>query len=336
MIQSAVVLLAWLAVLAGCATDTAPQPAVRLIFAGDLMFDDGVGRAVAAGADPLAPFESVLSAADFRIGNLESPIATTGQPRDRIKNFTFRAHPRVLQVLKGRFDAVSVANNHSLDYGHEAFLETLEHLRAADIGRFGGGRNLREAHAPLWIEHGGLRIAVLGYNDFKPRSFEAGPTWPGVAWCDELDIVTDIRAARRAGADVVIPFLHWGWEMQPEPDGRQQALARLMIDAGATVVIGGHPHVTQGAAVYRGRLIVWSLGNFVFEGFDDPRARVGWLLRLVVDRRGVVAWDTVEARVDDDGTPHPVPGVSTPCGRRGEPQVLSCNGSDPGRRGEDS
>ena len=96
MIQSAVVLLAWLAVLAGCATDTAPQPAVRLIFAGDLMFDDGVGRAVAAGADPLAPFESVLSAADFRIGNLESPIATTGQPRDRIKNFTFRAHPRVL------------------------------------------------------------------------------------------------------------------------------------------------------------------------------------------------------------------------------------------------
>jgi poly-gamma-glutamate synthesis protein (capsule biosynthesis protein) len=330
MSRSIVVLLAWLVILTGCALDTPRETVVRMIFSGDLMFDDGVGRAVAAGADPLAPFDAVLRAADFRIGNLESPIATSGQPRSRIKNFTFRAHPRVLQILKGRFDAVSVANNHSLDYGHEAFLETLQRLSDADIGFFGGGRNLREAHAPLWVERRGLRIAILGYNDFKPRSFEAGPTWPGVAWCDELDIVADIRAARRAGADIVIPFLHWGWEMEPEPTARQQTLARLMIDAGATAVIGAHPHVTQGAAVYREQLIVWSLGNFVFEDFDDPRARVGWLLRLAVDRDGVVAWDTVEARIDDNGTPHPVRGASTPCGRRGVPQVLTCHAADGG------
>jgi poly-gamma-glutamate synthesis protein (capsule biosynthesis protein) len=89
-----------------------------------------------------------------------------------------------------------------------------------------------------------------------------------------------------------------------------------MIDAGADAVVGGHPHVTQGAEHYRGRPIIYSLGNFVFDGFELPAARVGWLLRLTVDRGGVVAWETVAAQMDEVGTPHPQPGVPTPCGHR--------------------
>ncbi len=296
---------------------------VRLVFVGDVMLDDGPGRVIASGRDPLAPFAAQLRDADFTIGNLECPIATVGQPLDS-KIFSFRADPRVLPLLKGRFDALAVANNHSGDYGKAAFVETLSHLDQAGIRHFGGGRDLASAHAPLWIERQGLRIAVLGYNEFKPRSFEAGADYPGIAWSEDSHVISDIRAARAAGADLVIPFMHWGWEREPEPSERQRQLARSMIDAGADVVIGGHPHVTQGAEYYRGKLIVYSLGNFVFDGFELAAAKRGWLLRLTLDRQGLLAWETAAAQMDDEGTPHPLPGEPTPCGKRGDTRVRQC------------
>lgn len=293
--------LIWLMLLGATLAHAEP---VKLIFVGDILLDDGPGRAIAAGRDPLAAFETLLADADYRIGNLECPVATVGQPLDS-KIYNFRAHPRVLAVLKGRFDALAVSNNHSGDYGQAAFLETLDHLKQAGIASFGGGRNLAEAHAPLWIEKHGLRIAVLGYNEFKPRSFEAGPHWPGVAWSEDSQVIADIRAARTAGADVVIPFMHWGWEREPFPTERQRSLARLLIDAGADAVVGGHPHVTQGTETYRGKPIIYSLGNFVFDGFELPAAKIGWLLQMSVDRSGVVAWQTVDALIDAAGIPVP-------------------------------
>ena len=295
----------------------APAEALRLVFVGDIMLDDGPGRLIAAGGDPLAPFARELADADYTIGNLECPIATVGKPLES-KIFAFRADSRVVDRLKGRFDALAVANNHSGDYGKAAFVETLGHLSRAGIPSFGGGSDLSAAHSPLWIEKKGLRIALLSYNEYKPRSFEAGPDWPGISWSEDSQVVSDIRAARAAGADLVIPFMHWGWEREPQPDERQRQLARLMIDAGADLVVGGHPHVTQGAEYYRGKLIVYSLGNFVFDGFDQPAEKRGWLLRLTLARRGLVAWETVAADMDEDGTPHPVPGAATPCGPAGQ------------------
>ena len=307
----------------GSASGKEPAQQVRLVFAGDIMLDDGPGRTIAAGGDPLAAFDATLRAADFTLGNLECPIATTGNPLES-KIFSFRANPAVIRILQGRFSALSVANNHSGDYGREAFLETLQHVRDADIRVVGGGRNLTEAHAPLWLEQRGVRIAVLAYNEFKPRSFEAGADWPGIAWSEDSHVVADIRAARAAGADVVIPFMHWGWEREPEPTARQRQLARLMIDAGADAVVGGHPHVTQGADHYLGRPIIWSLGNFVFDGFELPAAKIGWLLRLTVDKKGVVAWDTLAAQMDESGTPALLTDTPTPCGQRGKAAPSLC------------
>ena len=296
---------------------------VRLVFVGDVMLDDGPGRLISRGGDPLAAFTAQLRDADYTIGNLECPIATQGQALAS-KIYSFRADPRVAPLLKGRFDALAVANNHSGDYGQQAFLETLDHLSGQGIAAFGGGRNLEEAHQPLWITRGGLRIAVLAYSEFKPRSFEAGAEWPGIAWSEDGQVVADIRAARAAGADLVIPFMHWGWERDEQPSERQRQLARTMIDAGADVVVGGHPHVTQGAEYYRGKLIVYSLGNFVFDGFDNAATRTGWLLRLTLDKSGLLAWETLAAHMDDDGSPQPRAGVVTPCGRAGESVVGEC------------
>ncbi len=296
---------------------------VRLVFAGDVMLADGPGQLVAAGGDPLAPFAPVLADADYRIANLECAVSAGGAALPN-KRYTFRADPRVTGILKGRFDALGVANNHSGDFGKDAFLDTLAHLDRAGLGHFGGGRNLAEAHAPLWIERKGLRIAVLGYNEFKPRSFEAGPAHPGIAWSEDAQVIADIRAARRAGADIVIPFMHWGWEYDEAPSLRQRELAHRMIEAGADVVVGGHPHVVQDAELYRGRLIVYSLGNFVFDGFEAPEARQGWLLRLDLDKHGLAGWDTRLAQLDAGGTPSPVPGALTPCGRRGQAKIGEC------------
>ena len=136
----------------------------------------------------------------------------------------------------------------------------------------------------------------------------------------------DIRSARLAGADVVIPFMHWGWEGEPTPSQRQRSLARLMIDAGADAVVGSHPHVVQGAALYRGRPIVWSLGNFVFDGFDSEETSTGWLLQLTLDRQGVAAWRTMATCMDEAGTPRPVLEQETPCGSRGVAEMQSCAG----------
>jgi len=296
---------------------------LTLILAGDIMLDDGPGRLIAAGGDPLAPFAAILAAADYRIGNLECPVAHGGKPHPS-KVWSFRAKPDTLKILKGRFDAVSLANNHSGDYGHAAFIETMQHLDAAGIGRFGGGSDLAEAHRPLWIEKKGLKIAVLGYNEYKPRRFEAGPQTPGIAWSEDEQVIADIRAAKAAGADHVIPFMHWGWERSTQPDERQRNFARRMIDEGASLVVGSHPHVTQGAEIHRGKPIVYSLGNFVFDGFDYENGRQGWLLRLELDREGVLHWATLAAHIDPDGTPHPMPGRATPCGNRGDDAVAQC------------
>lgn len=297
---------------------------VTLVFGGDVMLDEGPGKVIADGGDPLAPLGKLLSRSDFRIANLEAPISSKGKPNPN-KIYTFRAAPNAAKLLRNRFTAVSLANNHSGDYGHPALLETMSLLDEAGVRHFGAGRNLAEAHAPLWLEKNGLKIAVLGYNEYKPRSFEAGPTWPGIAWSEDSQVLGDIRAAKAAGADLVIPFMHWGWENEPAPSARQREFAQQMIDAGAAAVVGGHPHVTQGTDIYKGAPIIYSLGNLVFDGFDTKAGRTGWLLRMTLDKQGVADWIIDEVRIDSTGTPHPSPDKRMPCAKRGDKAVRQCS-----------
>src|SRR6185295_16544234 len=165
-----------------------------------------------------------------RIANLECGVATTGTAE--IKPFTFRTHPRTLPVIAKYFDGVSLANNHSGDFGKAAFAEMLDLLEGNRLPYFGGGRNLAGAHRPWIVERDGVRIAFLGYVEFKPRSFEASSARPGVAWSGEDEqVLRDIRNAREIDhADLVIPFLHWGWEDEGTPSERQRVFARRRLD----------------------------------------------------------------------------------------------------------
>ncbi|WP_313220924.1 CapA family protein [Pseudoxanthomonas mexicana] len=297
-----------------------------LIFVGDIMVAETPGELIARGEDPFQPFAALLSSHDVRIGNLECVVATTGTAEE--KPYTFRADPRTLPVLKRHFDAVSLANNHSGDFGKAAFAEQLALMDTAGLPYFGGGRDATAAHAPWIVERNGVRIALLGYVEFKPRSFEADASRPGVAWSGEDDdVIEDIIAARRVHrADIVIPFMHWGWEDEPDPSPRLHAFARRMIDAGADMVVGGHPHVTQGAEYYRGKPIIYSLGNFLFNGFDTPATTTGWVLSARVDRTGVVDWRTHVARLDANGVPHPDPTASSPCASPDRKTINQCAG----------
>jgi len=303
---------------------TAAEEVVTVVFAGDIMLDGLPGASIARGDDPFAAFAGILAQADLAVGNLECSVATTGKPED--KRFTFRAAPRTLPVLARHFSAVGLANNHSGDFGKAALSETMAHLRDNHIPFFGAGADLAAAHEPLYLERRGLRIAFLAYDEFEPRSFEAGRSFPGVAWSEDQQVIRDIRRARESGADLVLPFFHWGFEGEPKPDARQRALARKLIDAGADAVIGGHPHVTQGAEIYHGRPIIYSLGNFVFDGFHEEATRTGWLLRLSVDKHGVVSWNTVVAKQDDQGSPEPALDAPSPCGSRTE--LFNCRAGE--------
>jgi poly-gamma-glutamate synthesis protein (capsule biosynthesis protein) len=296
---------------------------IRLVFAGDTVLDDAPGELIARGGDPFAEFAEVFASADIRIANLECVVATVGSAGD--KNFTFRAHPRVLPVLKTHFDAVALANNHSGDFGRDAFAQMLGLLHQAGLSQVGGGMNLREAHTPWIVERQGLRIAILSYNEFMPRSFEADHNAPGVAWSEDEQVVDDIRKARQVHrADLVIPIMHWGWENELVANARQRQLARLMVEAGADAVIGGHPHVTQDIEHIQGKPVVYSVGNFVMKETDNDNQRRGWVLRLELDKRGVRGFDTHVARIDLKGIPKRDPETASPCWQRGDASVGAC------------
>ena len=300
------------------------EPSVSIAFVGDIMLAETPGKVVKSGRDPFAPFAAILNGADIRVGNLECVVATKGAPQAD-KPFTFRANPRTLPVLKRHFDAVGLANNHSGDYGPIAFAEMLDLLDSHGVGYFGGGRTLQQAHQPLIIERNGLRVALLGYDEFMPRSFEADVDKPGIAWSEDEQVRLDIGRARTVfHADLVIPVMHWGWEDEPNASDRQRQLARTMIDAGADAVVGGHPHVTQNVEQYQGKPIIYSLGNFLFNGFTEPANITGWLLRLELDRQGARAWRTVTAHIDHEGIPHPEVGGKELCWKRGEETATDC------------
>lgn len=213
--------------------------------------------------------QPILRGADLVLANLENPIATGGRP-DPVQNpqVTFRAAPATLDVLRGiGVHAVSLGNNHMLDYGDAALVETLGHLDAAGIKRVGAGRNYEEANAPLLLERRGRQVAVLSYGFvYSVNTRMATRTRAGIADHRMSRILPRIRRLAATGYDVIVTA-HWGFEYRFFPLPYQMRQARRMIDEGARLVLGHGPHYPQGIERYDHRDIVYSLGNFIF---DEP------------------------------------------------------------------
>ncbi len=286
-----------------CICADAQDKTITMVFVGDLMLAETPGELIRQNKNPFAHVAALFAQADIKIGNLECTISRGGKAEP--KPYTFRAHPRVINTLKKYFSAVSLANNHTGDFGPAGFAEMLDHLDSHRMPYFGVGRDLRSSHAPYIADIKGKRIAVLGYDGFFPRSFEALDDRPGVAWLDEDFIMADIAYAKQSlKADWVIVYPHWGWEYEKIASSRQQQLAHLMIESGADAVVGGHPHVTQNIEVYQGKPIFYSLGNFVFNGFKDAQTTTGWIVKLSLSEGAAPAWQVVPVRLDKYGVPH--------------------------------
>lgn len=292
--------------LAAAADDQAASASVSLIIGGDVMLDGDPGHAVNHGADPFVEVADWLSTSDLAVCNLECVISDKG--RVAHKPYTFRGAARSLPILKKHFHAVSLANNHTLDFGIDGFVGQLEKLEEAKLPYFGGGRTLTAARQPLILAKNGFRIALLGYNGFHADEYAATDSTPGVAPLKIELIEEDIHAAlEKERVDIVIPYVHWGPELVSAPTESQRVLARKMIDAGASAVIGAHPHVTQTVEIYKGRPIVYSLGNLVFDYFpDDPPVWTGWLSKLTFSRSGPPDLELFAFEIDHLGFPRKI------------------------------
>lgn len=279
---------------------------LRMLFVGDIMLDQGPGNAVANGSDPFRFCSEMLLDADLTIGNLECVLGREGSQRD--KAYVFRGAKGSAPFLAKYFQALSVANNHTLDFGPEGLTESLRILLEHRIGTVGGGSSIEAARAPLILEAKGRRIALLAYNDFRMEDYEATATRAGNAPLRHEWVLEDIEKAKsESKADIVIVFVHWGYEMESMPLPTQREQAKQWIDRGASAVIGSHPHVVQTIDSYRGAPIVYSLGNFVFDYFPvDPPTWLGWAIRLDIPSSGPIEWQTLAVELDPQGLPHPV------------------------------
>jgi poly-gamma-glutamate capsule biosynthesis protein CapA/YwtB (metallophosphatase superfamily) len=297
-----------LTIAAGGAPAPSLEPVAQLAIVGDILLGGGLAGTLASkGPDwPWRKAAPLLWEADLTLGNLETAVTAGGAPAS--KQYTFRSDPRTLSgPANAGMDILSLANNHSLDYGQAALLETIQHVRDAAMLPVGAGRDATEALAPVILNVKGLKIAVLGFSRVLPFGhWAAGEKHAGLApgW-DPKVVVNAIRQAK-ASADVVVVLVHWGEEVKAEPRQADIDLAGQMIAAGATVVAGHHPHVLQGIDRRGTSLVAYSLGNFIFTTVPRRLNQETGILQVTVDRQGVR-----EARFTPlyiaGGQPGPVP-----------------------------
>jgi poly-gamma-glutamate capsule biosynthesis protein CapA/YwtB (metallophosphatase superfamily) len=274
-----------------------PGKVWTLVAGGDIMLDRGVSLAIKgakAGADfpfnggtvaitghckNCSPFgwdlpytkrtgntgvvRELTKGADIAIANFENPAPNNWHWHG--KGMVFSANPRnIAGLVDAGIDWVSLANNHIGDAGKAGIVSTEANLDKYGIQHAGAGKNTADAHTASLLKAGGITVGILGYDTIAGY-YASGTSTPGSAKMTKAFLQKDIAAARKAGADVVIVFPHWGVEYRAKPTAGQRNLAHLAIDAGADLVIGNHPHWAEGMEVYKGKPIWYALGNFVFD-----------------------------------------------------------------------
>ncbi len=267
-----------------------PSRAV-LLFVGDIMLSRSVGIKVRNKGEgdyryPFLEVADILNSADMVFGNLESPISARG--RDQGSIYSFRADPRAIEGLSyAGFDVLSLANNHIWDWGADALEDTVLNLASENILSVGAGANYTEANSPALFEVNGTSIAVLAYTNLLPKSMQASEESPGLSDFDLGKIEETINTLSSQGYLVVVS-LHWGDEYQTVANSGQQETARELIDAGADLIVGHHPHVVQQFEQYGEGWVAYSLGNFVFDQFFSEETMRGAVLRVDLEKGNIV------------------------------------------------
>jgi poly-gamma-glutamate synthesis protein (capsule biosynthesis protein) len=298
-----------------------------------------------------------MRAADLTIANLEIPLTEANGRAD--KAMTIKADPGIASSIpEVGINVVNVANNHALDYGVEGLFDTMKTLKQNDIACVGGGEDLDSASRPIFVEKDGLRVAVFGFTSSLPTGYAAGVNRPGVApirahsrffvdsitldeqpgispWVEtsvneqDVEYACRLIAAAREEADLVVVNMHWGipngWcaAFQGPLADYQQPLAHALIDAGAHLILGHHPHVIHGIEAYKHGLIAYSLGNFLshimaegheltltvdyppynFDSVSQGEAREAIILEVILDGKSMTGARFLPMRLNAQGDP---------------------------------
>jgi gamma-polyglutamate biosynthesis protein CapA len=260
---------------------TAP---VTILLTGDVMFDRGVRNSIEKNFNGdyhvLFSNTAYVREADIAFANLEGPVATGGHKVGSI--YSFRMNPSGLVAMRDAgFDIVSFANNHVGDYSTAAFAETFSHLQENNIAYTGAGTTYAEAITPRIITVRGLRVGFLAATDVGPDWMKATDTKAGILLANDPDMAAIIAKAKEQ-CDILVMSFHWGDEYSPA-NARQQKLAHMVVDSGADMVVGHHPHVMQKVETYKGKPIFYSLGNFIFDQYFSEHTLRGMVGKVAIN-----------------------------------------------------
>jgi len=290
----------------------APRP-TTLAVVGDIM----LGRGVLEPARTLAPLSQLLRGHDLTIGNLESTLSDDGRPQQG--HDSFAAAPSVVGLLeRAGIDAVSLANNHTGDYQDSALLDTVRRLRGSTVHPFGAGPDLAAAGRAVVLRRGGTSFGFLGFNAIgeTPRATRSRPGVlsvrmpPRTGPLSRVDLAHVSRLVRRLATrvDVVVVLPHWGTQYTHRPEPVQRRVARILVESGADLVVGSHPHWVQGLDLVRRAVVAHSLGNFVFDMDFMTETQQGVVLEATFWGDTLKAVDLVPYRLDGEFAPRRVGG----------------------------
>ncbi|MBI2453526.1 CapA family protein [Candidatus Peregrinibacteria bacterium] len=262
---------------------------ITLIGVGDIMLARAVQAKMKKMNDfkwPLHLIEPYLKEADILFGNLETPIAEKGT--ESWEGNRFKADPKTIEgLIQVGFDFLSVANNHIGDQKREGMENTFRILQENAIEYVGGGFNEEEAHSAKIKIIKGLKIGFLGYTDIGASYTIAKEKQSGIAWAEIDRLKKDIEKSLE-NTDILIVSFHFGTEYQTHSNTRQQELARASIDSGADLVIGHHPHLPQEIEYYKNGIIVYSLGNFIFDQTWSKATMKGLTIKITIENEKIV------------------------------------------------
>ncbi len=282
-----------------------PLSEIALIAGGDVMLSRNVGYRSRVTQDPAYPFRYIaefLKQADITFVNLESPFYHQGPKTPPQNTMIFKAEPEMIEgLVKSGIDIVSLANNHFGNQGIRGELFTFDWLIKNKIEFIGAGRNLTEAHEEKILERQGIKFAFLGYSYDVPY-YAASENSPGIAFWYIDKMQKDIGRAKEK-ADVVIVSLHAGEEYTHKPNSAQKKFAHAVIDAGASLVLGHHPHVVQEAEIYKNGLIFYSLGNLVFDQNWSQATSEGAIAKIIFSGKKIKSAEIIPIKIINNSQP---------------------------------
>jgi len=284
-----------------------------LIFVGDISFSRGIERQVKKNGDnnfPLALASSFLQSADLVVANLETPI-TKGR-EIATGEMVFRSNPGTEKALKAaNISLVSLANNHTPNFGQKGLADTFDYLKSAGIEYVGAGQNEAEAYRPEYVNVNGLKFAFLAYtdSDFVPASYVATKDRAGTAFMDNKKMAAAVKEAKK-NADFVIVSMHSGKEYVLGPTEKQKSFAQAAIAAGADLVIGHHPHVVEPVEKYQGKYILYSLGNFVFDQSWSENTMAALTAKVIFRKDGISRIELRPVKINNSFQPQIISAAS--------------------------